>query len=1542
MGILPFKDYGARSLCKISSLDLKSDGIKSIANLRSKPLPFHQKIVQRSFKAKNMKNSKSNKTNQILSPERVLDPLPPPLTLAQKLGIVERPPERLTQLQWSVLKEKTAERKDFKNPCPICQEPYKLEDQILLSCSHVFHRKCLDSYERYVMKKACPLCREINYEKRLVFEGSKIYKDNCAIIIQKNWKRYRTRKIYTEYRIAVPPTNPTLRLKFYEEKLHNYNDRLSETISRETVELHQLFNELDLKIAKSRKIMECAAYEFQNDTSPQQWDAKYARACSNLSRDSVCAICICSTHPSRTRTQEFKPAYLQEWWTELDDDEKFESQTLKRKLSLLSCSHRKNSQMTSHTNLTRVTVIFVGFSASPIITNSEQPICPTRRVIVELPFEQHDSLKQIPFNQLRIYDLLLHIRLTYLSEDLGVDLSRSVIYSGPPGFSLLSKHQPLGVLRDEEYLIVCPCLNILPTTNNPIMVEKTRAIEIAPKPIPLPPPGKREAEKSHHECHHRHHKSDRRSSKREDYQIRKERERLKKKESEWEREIEQRERELESLRRKYYKKVRERSQSATRYECLSSSASEKEPSRGRREHRRHSKNNHEDSFSSTASSLSDNGEQSKTRAISKNKSFQRGKRKENGMNPATELNLQQPQQNIFSNPWAKPHGIPNFQSNQYQSQPQPQQQSLNPAPQYPSSPFQQSIPGPNFYPGQFQPAPPQQQQFTPRPPPINTNPLNFYQQQTNPAPAPGFQNNMQSSSAVFFRPQNSNQNMGMNMQSQPPSSPFPNNFNSQLVTNTKKPNNTVESVSKENAFPKPLGKFSAPPINEQRESKNNSEVEEEEDDERKPIKKALLIGINYFGTKSQLEGCINDVKNVHKMITTKFGFKDSPDTMRVLTGEFIKRIISSATLLIPKLHHEDDSKNKKLLPTKKNILEGFQWLVEGSKPGDSLYLHFSGHGSQQDDEDHDEQDGLDDTIVPMDYKTEGQIVDDDMNVNLVQSLPKGVKFHAFFDCCHSGTLLDLPYLYDHNGDLIHSPTNTKVKANLGLKESQAHVVMFSGCKDEQTSADATISGEAAGAMSFALLQSLNAKTVTYKLILNKMREILKQKGYKQDENYDVIVLGTGLSECILSGLLSVEGKKVLHMDRNDYYGGESASLNLSKLYEKFRSGMTPPEKFGRDRDYNVDLIPKFAMASGEFVNILFHTQVTRYLEFRQISGSFVYRDGKIAKVPATENEAIMSPLMGIFEKRRLKKFFEFIQGYKFDDPATQQGLDLNQVKVSEMYKKFGLEPGTQDFVGHALALHLDDSYLDLPARDTYERICLYMNSVNRYGKSPYIYPLYGLGELPQSFARLSAIYGGTYMLSKPIEAIVYDDAGKVVGVTSEGETAKCKAVICDPSYAPAKVRKVGQVIRIICLLAHPLPSTGDIDSVQIIIPQNQVKRKHDIYIACVSDAHNVCAKGYYVAIVSSIVETSTPEKELEPGLALLGAYLEKFVHISDLYEPLEDGKSDQVFITKSYDATSHFETLCEDVKDVYKRYTGNDLKVEGKVKQLNEDGQIVE
>ena len=108
------------------------------------------------------------------------------------------------------------------------------------------------------------------------------------------------------------------------------------------------------------------------------------------------------------------------------------------------------------------------------------------------------------------------------------------------------------------------------------------------------------------------------------------------------------------------------------------------------------------------------------------------------------------------------------------------------------------------------------------------------------------------------------------------------------------------------------------------------------------------------------------------------------------------------------------------------------------------------------------------------------------------------------------------------------------------------------------------------------------------------------------------------------------------------------------------------------------------------------------------------------------------------------------------------------------------------------ALQLSDDYMSQPCVSTVERIQLYQQSLMRYGKSPYLYPLYGLGELPQGFARLSAIYGGTYMLNKPIEKVEMNEAG-LLEVTSEGETAKAAKIIGDPSYFTGKCETKGLI-----------------------------------------------------------------------------------------------------------------------------------------------------
>mmetsp|Transcript_129919 Transcript_129919/g.183244 ORF Transcript_129919/g.183244 Transcript_129919/m.183244 type:complete len:335 (+) Transcript_129919:91-1095(+) len=332
-----------------------------------------------------------------------------------------------------------------------------------------------------------------------------------------------------------------------------------------------------------------------------------------------------------------------------------------------------------------------------------------------------------------------------------------------------------------------------------------------------------------------------------------------------------------------------------------------------------------------------------------------------------------------------------------------------------------------------------------------------------------------------------------------------------------------------------------------------------------------------------------------------------------------------------------------------------------------------------------------------------------------------------------------------------------------------------------------------------------------------------------NEEYDVVVCGTGLTESILSGLLSQDGKKVLHIDRNSYYGDEGASLNLTNLWKLFRPGVEVPKEYGMNRDWNIDLIPKFIMANGNLVKILLKTRVSRYLEWKAVDGTFVYQmtkgglfssgGAKIFKVPGNDSEALKSDLMGLLEKNRVKNFFIFCQKFNKDDEKTHMAGKVNAMKdnFSAMIKKYDLSVNVVDFIGHAVALYTDDGFIERPAYECIEKVQLYMDSHGRYGDSPFLYPIYGLGGIPEGFSRMCAIHGGTFMLNQDIEEVIYDEGGKVCGVRSGSDTAKCKTVICHPSYMlktgnEKKVQSTGKVIRCICILDHTIPNTKDVAS----------------------------------------------------------------------------------------------------------------------------------
>jgi len=156
-------------------------------------------------------------------------------------------------------------------------------------------------------------------------------------------------------------------------------------------------------------------------------------------------------------------------------------------------------------------------------------------------------------------------------------------------------------------------------------------------------------------------------------------------------------------------------------------------------------------------------------------------------------------------------------------------------------------------------------------------------------------------------------------------------------------------------------------------------------------KRAVLIGINYVGQSGELSGCHNDVLNMIQYLKDVHDFNES--NMTVLLDDGV---------------HID--------PSRSNILDAYKKIVRESKAGDVAFLHYSGHGGKVRDRNGDESDGHDETLIPVDYQRNGQIVDDDLLRTLVAPMASGVFVTSMMDCCHSGTVLDLPYNFKADGN----------------------------------------------------------------------------------------------------------------------------------------------------------------------------------------------------------------------------------------------------------------------------------------------------------------------------------------------------------------------------------------------------------------------------------------------------------------------------------------------------------------------------------------------
>jgi hypothetical protein len=222
------------------------------------------------------------------------------------------------------------------------------------------------------------------------------------------------------------------------------------------------------------------------------------------------------------------------------------------------------------------------------------------------------------------------------------------------------------------------------------------------------------------------------------------------------------------------------------------------------------------------------------------------------------------------------------------------------------------------------------------------------------------------------------------------------------------------------------------------------------------VKRALLIGINYKGTDAELRGCINDIENIRSILVNNCDYQDA--NIRILTEE------------------------SSIIPTRSNIETQIRWLVSNCMPGDTLIFYYSGHGANVNDRNGDETDKKDEVLIPLDYEKNGFITDDWLYQNMASRIPNGVKLFGFTDCCHSGTMIDLKYNYKSlstyrkgkvEKGMSYVFSDWTDRFSFGVEKSKdipGFVCFFSGCQDQQTSADAHINKQFQGAFSYCLIE----------------------------------------------------------------------------------------------------------------------------------------------------------------------------------------------------------------------------------------------------------------------------------------------------------------------------------------------------------------------------------------------------------------------------------------------------------------------------------------
>ncbi|XAO23047.1 hypothetical protein I312_101825 [Cryptococcus bacillisporus CA1280] len=333
----------------------------------------------------------------------------------------------------------------------------------------------------------------------------------------------------------------------------------------------------------------------------------------------------------------------------------------------------------------------------------------------------------------------------------------------------------------------------------------------------------------------------------------------------------------------------------------------------------------------------------------------------------------------------------------------------------------------------------------------------------------------------------------------------------------------------------------------------------------------------------------------------------------------------------------------------------------------------------------------------------------------------------------------------------------------------------------------------------------------------------------ESDSYDVVVIGTGIAESIAAAALAKAGKTVLHLDPNEYYGGEQASLTLDELIDwstkhvessseavsythASTSALTPTLQNDRRR-YALSLFPAILPSRGPLIDVLVSSDVSKYVSFKLLDSVNIWDEGCAGarKVPGSKEEIFKDKSVSLMDKRKLMKFFMFAAG-EFEHSDILRGKETQPLS-DFLQDSFALPTNLALSITYAIAHCTSPEDQTLHALMKTRR---YLKSLGRYGSSAFLVGQYGgSGEIAQGFCRGCAVYGGIYVLGQFGKPTLIDanDENVTLKLPCHPRPVTAKYLISSPNHLPSSLLIPESEPSISNITAHGIAITSSIPEI---------------------------------------------------------------------------------------------------------------------------------